>query len=82
MSNQKPIRFTAHALQRMVTYQITEEEVTACIRNPEKVLDGYRGRKIAHRTRSNYLVRVIYEDDELLITIITVYLARRDRYEK
>jgi hypothetical protein len=65
----------------MITYQITQEEVTACVRDPDKVLDSYNGRKIAHRIRNTYVVRVIYEENEL-ITIITVYLARKDRYER
>jgi hypothetical protein len=80
-NNFKPIWFTAHARQRMATYQITEEEVTVCVRAPVKVLNGYNGRKIAHRIRNSYVVRVIYEENGL-ITIVTVYLARKDRYER
>lgn len=61
----KPIRFTVHARQRMTAYQITQDEATACVRCPDRVLSGYKGRKIAHRSKNRYVVRVIYEENEL-----------------
>ena len=81
MNKLKPIRLTEHARFRMMRYQISEEEVTACLRNPDKVVGGYKVRKIAHRVRNKYVIRVIYEENEL-ITVVTVYLAWKSRYEK
>jgi hypothetical protein len=76
----KPIRYTLHASQRLLAYEISKDEVSVCVRNPDRVLDGYKGRKIAQRSRNSHLVRVIYEENELII-IVTVYLARKARYE-
>jgi len=81
MNKLKPIRLTEHARFRMMRYQISEEEVTACLRNPDKVVGGYKGRKIAHKVKNRYVIRVIYEENEL-ITVVTVYLAWKSRYER
>jgi hypothetical protein len=81
MNNLKPIWFTVHARLRMAAYRVPDEEVTACLRGPDEVFDGYRGRKIAQRVRNHYVVRVVYEENGL-ITVVTVYLARKGRYER
>jgi len=47
MNKFKPVRFTEHARFRMMRYQISEEELVECLRNPDKVIGGYKGRKIA-----------------------------------
>lgn len=75
----KPIRFTEHAESRMLRYGISEEDVVECIMKPDEVLSGYRGRKIAHEYMDRHMLRVVYEEDDL-ITVITVYLAKRERY--
>ena len=36
-------------------------------------------KKIAHRFKNKYVLRVVYEEDDA-ITVITVYPARRERY--
>jgi hypothetical protein len=64
----------------MMRYRISREEVTACLRNPDKVIVGYKGRKIAHRVKNKYVIRAIYEENEL-ITVVNVYLAWKSRYE-
>ena len=81
MNKLKPIRLTVHARLRMMRYRISREEVTACLRNPDKVIGGYKGKKIAHRVKNKYVIRAIYEENEL-ITVVTVYLAWKSRYER
>ena len=38
-------------------------------------------RKIAHRLKNGHVVRVVYEEDDA-VSVITVYPARRERYEE
>ncbi len=79
------IRFTSHAkekLLRLAKIGITKEKVIKTVKNPEKIVNGYFGCKIAQRFLSNKLVvRVVYEKKENEILIITVYPGERRRYE-
>jgi hypothetical protein len=81
MKHLKPIRLTLHARLRMLKYRLSEEEVAACLRNPDKVVSGYKGRRIANKIRNKYVIRAIYEENEL-ITVVAVYLAWKSRYER
>jgi len=81
MNKSKPIRLTLHARLRMMRYQLSEEEVIDCIRNPDSVVGGYKGREIAHKVKNKYVIRAIFEENEL-ITVVTVYLAWTSRYER
>jgi len=73
------IRISEHARKRMIKYGLIEEVVIGALREPDRVLVGHRGRKIAHRFKNRYVLRVVYEEDDT-ITVVTVYPARRDRY--
>ena len=49
---------------------------------PEKVVDGYYGRKIAQGLLSeNLILRVVYEEKERELMVVTVYPGERRRYE-
>lgn len=76
---QKPVRISEHAKKRMVKYGLSEDVVIEALREPDRVLVGYRERKIAHKFKNNYVLRVVYEEDGV-IAVVTVYLARRERY--
>jgi hypothetical protein len=65
----------------MEQYGIAEIEVLAAIAQPDKVTRGYKGRWIAQKAAGRYVLRVVYEEAEDLITVVTVYKARRERYE-
>ena len=75
----RSIRISEHARKRMMKYGLDEEVVIEALREPDKVLVGRRGRKIAHRFKNRYVLRVVYEEDDA-ITVITVYPARQERY--
>ena len=54
---------------------------------PSQVVEGYGGRKVAHKKYvvedKEYLLRVVYEEGELLIEILTAYLTSQvTRYWK
>ena len=75
------INITEHAKDRMKKYGISEEMVIETLRNPDCVLEGHSGRKIAQKAlNEKYLLRVIYEEAEGVI-VVTCYKAKRSRYE-
>jgi len=75
------IVFIPHAIDRMKKRGITKEMVLETIKNPEKVVEGYKNRKVAQRMFGNMLLRVIYEEREDCLEIITVYLTSKvDKY--
>ena len=76
------INITDHAKDRMRKYGITEDMVKETLAKPDCVLEGYSGRKIAQKALSEkYLLRVIFEVGEGVITVVTCYKAKRARYE-
>ncbi|MDI6841126.1 MAG: DUF4258 domain-containing protein [bacterium] len=61
---------------------VTKEKVVQTIINPEKVSKGHYGRKIAQSSLTeNLILRVVYEEMNDKITIITAYPGERRRYE-
>ena len=81
----KKVEFTLHAedkLKRLTRIGVTKEKSLEIIENPEKVVSGYYGRKIAEGLLSKDLIlRVVYEEREEEIMVITVYPGERRRYE-
>jgi hypothetical protein len=81
------ILYTKHAdfkfrVLKQHGFIISKEQIEYIIKEPEKVTLGRRGRLIAHKPVSQtHLIRVIYEQREDEIKIITFYPARRERYE-
>ncbi len=66
---------------------IKREWIEDTITNPMQVVDGYGGRKVAHKkfliNNREYLLRVIYEETEEMYIIVTVYLTSQiSRYWK
>ena len=50
---------------------------------PEKLMEGYKGRKIAQRSFDpDHVLRVVYEEHPGETVIITFYPGRRERYDK
>ena len=57
-------------------------QVRETLRRPEKVEEGFRGRKIAQRRISEkHVLRVVYEEGQREIRVVTFYPGRRSRYE-
>jgi len=84
MKRGKTIKFTPHAkekLNMLVKMQVTEEKVVETIKNPESLGPGYFGRKIAQSSLTSELVlRVVYEETNNRVLVITFYPAKRERY--
>ncbi|MBS3062169.1 MAG: DUF4258 domain-containing protein [Candidatus Diapherotrites archaeon] len=73
--------FTNHALERMKKYDFPSTLVLESLENPDRIELSNNKRKIAQKRLNGYVLRVIYEENRNLYTIITVYRAKRERYE-
>ncbi len=79
------IRLTQHVeekLERLKSIGITRENIIDAISRRKKTHIGQKGRKIVHAPLAeNLIMRVVYEEigDEILV--ITVYPAKKERYE-
>ena len=81
------IRYTSHAKRKfdiLKRYGInyTKSQIEDVLKNPEKVEGSRKNRKVAQKQiSSNLLIRVVYEEKNNDMLIITFYPARRKRYE-
>lgn len=76
------VLYLFHAIERSKKWGITEEMVTETLVLPEEVIIGHRNRYIAHRRYGNRLVRAVYEYEEKLPVLVTVYFPYIERYFK
>lgn len=75
------VSFTAHARARMARYGIDETTVHRALKEPDSVVGGHSGRRIAQLALNGYILRVVFEGPRSSAVVVTVYRARRDRYE-
>jgi len=75
------IEILHHANQRMQAYNVDEEMVEEAIRHPDREVPGYGGRQIAQKKLDGYVLRVVYEKQNHKTVVVTVYKARRERYQ-
>ncbi len=75
------IRILRHARQRMEAYNVDERMVIETIKKPDAEIPGYGGRTIAQKRLNGYVLRVVYEKEGSSKVVVTVYKARRERYE-
>lgn len=61
--------FTKHIKDRLKQRGLSEKEVKSCISNPDRILDGKLGKKIA--IKKNF--KVIYTEEDNKIILITAY---------
>ncbi len=84
----KEIRFSQHSLDKIEILAhhgmtITEQFIIEAIINPDKIEIQEDAKKIAQKTlNENLVIRVVYREFAAFILIITLYPARRTRYEK
>lgn len=77
---QVQILFLSHAIERMAKWKVTPEIVGETLLEPEEVLLGHHNRFIAHKCYGERIVRAVYEYDNLIPSLITVYFPYKDRY--
>jgi len=61
---------------------VSKRQVRETLRRPKKVEERFRKRKIAQRRISEkHVLRVVYEEGQREIRVVTFYPGRRSRYE-
>ena len=83
----KKIVYGSHAeekfeILRRHGFVVSKKQVRETLQRPEKVEEGFRGRKVAQRRISEkHVLRVVYEERQKEIGVVTFYPGRRSRYE-
>jgi hypothetical protein len=83
----KKIVFGSHAeekfeILRRHGFVVSKRQVRETLRRPDKIEEGFRGRKIAQRKiPGKHVLRVVYVEGQNEITVVTFYPGRRSRYE-
>ena len=65
----------------MLRYNVDQATVEETLANPDSEILSYGGRQIAQKRLDGYVLRVVYEKQNNTKVVITVYKARRERYE-
>ncbi len=76
----KEIIFHPYAVYKMEKRGITEVEVMQAINEPNSIVAGKSGRRIAQRIFGKHLLRVVFEEYQDHILVITAYPAKPERY--
>ena len=78
------VLYTPHArekLARLARVGVTENEILRCVLEPQKTEQGLYGRRVAQADLTDKLVlRVVYDERDDNILIITVYPGEKRRY--
>lgn len=72
-------------IQILSKHQIFVDEnlITKIITKPDRIESGYKNRLVAQGVLDDeHVLRIVYEENEKEIKIITIYPGRRSRYEK
>lgn len=73
------IKYIPHALERMKERGISRELVEEVLLSPDNTLEGYFGRKVAQKRINGKLIRVVYEEKEDEVLVITAYITSKIR---
>ena len=75
----KKVEVVPLAQKKMALRKIPESWVKETVADPEQVVDGYGGRRVAHRRvamgGADRLLRVVYEETENALIVVTAYLT-------
>ena len=83
----KKIVYGGHAeekfeILRRHGFVVSKKQVRETLQRPEKVEEGFRGRKVAQRRISEkHVLQDVYEERQKEIGVVTFYPGRRSRYE-
>lgn len=74
------ILFLTHAMERMTKWELSSDIVGEALLDLEEVLTGHRNRFIAHRCYGEYVLRAVYEYEDMIPSLMTVYFPYKGRY--
>ncbi len=79
----KNVIYIQHALERLEERGISAKMVEEVIRDPDNVNYGAKGRKIAQKLIDEKLLRVIYDEEEYKIVVISAYVTSKvEKYSR
>ncbi|WP_048150730.1 DUF4258 domain-containing protein [Palaeococcus ferrophilus] len=73
------IKYIPHALERMRERGIRRELIEEAIESPDSVTEGYLGRKVAQKRLNGKVIRVIYEEEDEDVVVVTAYVTSKVR---
>ena len=63
-------------------FLVSRKQVLDCLNEPDKIGDGYKGRRVAQRRiDEGHVLRVVYLEERDGRRVITFYPGARSRYE-
>jgi len=69
-------------LLRRRGFSVSKEQVLDCLENPDRIKEGYKGRRVAQKVMDpEHVLRVVFVEMEGMKRVITFYPGRRERYE-
>lgn len=75
----KKVEIIPLAQKKMTQRGIPESWVKETLADPEQVVEGYGGRRVAHKRIAmegkERLLRVVYEETEAALVVVTAYLT-------
>jgi hypothetical protein len=73
----KRVIFVQHAMDRMSERSITQELVKSTLNHPDNIDCRNEKRKMAQRFIEGRLLRIIYEEDDDAIVVVSAYCTSR-----
>jgi len=67
-------------MYKMNMRNLSRSTVLETVTHPYSVIDGKYGRQIAQKVHGDHLVRVIFEEHEDHLLIVTAYPSKPERY--
>ena len=74
------IEYTEYAEMKIAKRELSKTQIENVLKNPDKILEGKYGRKIAQKIVEGCLMRVIFEEQGNVYKVITVYYSKPERY--
>lgn len=74
--------YTNHAKENLEERKIKKEVIENAILYCDNIIEGGKGRKIAHKIIGQKLLRVIYKEYKKAYIVITAYYTKPERYSK
>lgn len=76
------IAYTEYAEETLRDREISKENVELALLKPVIILEGKKGRKIAHKIFGDRLLRVVFEAEANAYIVITAYYTKPERHVK
>ncbi len=73
---------TKHVKERLHRWNIDIDKLFETLLYPDEVVTGHHDRYIAHRRYGTLIVRAVYEYEDDLPVVVTVYYPSAKRYFK